>query len=243
MGINGVVGVMIGTNFVTVTKGENGEWDEMNDEVMSTLDGHLGSDEHRGQPRGARAARRAGLRQRHRGEDPRDPRQRDPARGREDGGDITLDRFDDGIVYLHMKGSCSGLPVLDDDPEDGHRDPAPRGDPRGGRGGGGLRRKVSAAEASGESCCPDQSPELLRELHLLTREGNLNADALRKLKQVNHLVGLLQPALDDIFERFGQPVVVDVGSGNAYLGLRALRAVLQGRREGRAAAASSAGPS
>jgi hypothetical protein len=41
---------------------------------------------------------------------------------------------------------------------------------------------------------------------------------LRKLKQVNHLVGLLTPALDDVLNRFGQPAVVDVGSGNAYLG-------------------------
>jgi hypothetical protein len=64
---------------------------------------------------------------------------------------------------------------------------------------------------------PEQSPQLLQELHLLTRAGDLNADALRKLKQVNHLAGLLQPALDDVFERFGQPVVVDAGSGNAYL--------------------------
>jgi hypothetical protein len=65
---------------------------------------------------------------------------------------------------------------------------------------------------------PDQSPALLRELHLLTREGHLNADALRKLKQVNHLVGLLRPALDDIQARYPSPVVVDAGSGNAYLG-------------------------
>ncbi len=64
---------------------------------------------------------------------------------------------------------------------------------------------------------PNQSPELLRELHLLTRSGDLNADALRKLKQVNHLVGLLTPALDDVFGRFGNPIVVDAGSGNAYL--------------------------
>nr|WP_223646854.1 NifU family protein [Corallococcus sp. EGB] len=28
----------------------------------------------------------------------------------QDGGDITLDRFEDGIVYLHMKGSCAGCP-------------------------------------------------------------------------------------------------------------------------------------
>lgn len=64
----------------------------------------------------------------------------------------------------------------------------------------------------------EQSPALLQELHLLTRDGHLNADALRKLKQVNHLVGLLRPALDDVLSRFGEPVLVDAGSGNAYLG-------------------------
>ena len=55
-------------------------------------------------------------------------------------------------------------------------------------------------------------------MHLLTRDGHLNADALRKLKQVNHLVGLLRPALEDVLGRFGDPVLVDAGSGNAYLG-------------------------
>jgi len=65
---------------------------------------------------------------------------------------------------------------------------------------------------------PDQSPALLRELHLLTREGHLNADALRKLKQVNHLVGLLRPALEEVRERYPDPVLVDAGSGSAYLG-------------------------
>lgn len=80
-----------------------------------------------------------------------------------------------------------------------------------------MRRKVQAERVRRE-LLPNQSPELLKELHLLTREGNLNADALRKLKQVNHLVGLLTPALEDVLARFGNPVVVDVGSGNAYLG-------------------------
>jgi Fe-S cluster biogenesis protein NfuA len=27
-----------------------------------------------------------------------------------DGGEITFDRFEDGIVYLYMQGSCSGCP-------------------------------------------------------------------------------------------------------------------------------------
>jgi Fe-S cluster biogenesis protein NfuA len=28
----------------------------------------------------------------------------------QDGGDITLDRVENGTVYLHMQGSCSGCP-------------------------------------------------------------------------------------------------------------------------------------
>lgn len=60
--------------------------------------------------------------------------------------------------------------------------------------------------------------ELLKALHLVTAGGQLNADALRKLKQVNHLVGLLTPALDDVLHRFPELELVDLGSGNAYLG-------------------------
>ncbi len=41
---------------------------------------------------------------------------------------------------------------------------------------------------------------------------------MRKLKQVNHLVGLLRPALEDLLARHASPVLVDAGSGNAYLG-------------------------
>lgn len=80
-----------------------------------------------------------------------------------------------------------------------------------------MRRQVKARQVRRE-LLPDQSTELLKELHLLTRDGHLNADTLRKLKQVNHLANLISPALNDVFERFADPVVVDVGSGNGYLG-------------------------
>ena len=80
-----------------------------------------------------------------------------------------------------------------------------------------AREKVEAQNVRAE-LLPEQSPELLKTLHLLTREGHLNADARRKLKQVNHLVGLVQPAMDDVFTRYPSPTVVDVGSGNSYLG-------------------------
>ena len=62
------------------------------------------------------------------------------------------------------------------------------------------------------------SLELLKDLHLLTRDGHLNADARRKLKQIRHLVGLLAPALDDALAPTAEPLVVDCGAGKSYLG-------------------------
>ncbi len=80
-----------------------------------------------------------------------------------------------------------------------------------------ARQKVSAKLVRRE-LLPNQSVELLKTLHLLTRDGDLNADARRKLKQVNHLVGLLQPGLEEAFAATPSPVIADVGSGNSYLG-------------------------
>src|SRR5215831_16398157 len=65
---------------------------------------------------------------------------------------------------------------------------------------------------------PGMSIALLQDLHLLTRDGHLNADARRKLKQIRHLVNLLRPALDDALARNPEPVVVDCGAGKSYLG-------------------------
>jgi Fe-S cluster biogenesis protein NfuA len=113
MGIQGVTAVMVGSNFVTVTKGDEGEWDELNDAVMATLDEHLGA----GLPAVNEEAIAASRTQVGAGEggsveariqDILDAEIR-PAVA-QDGGDITLDRFEEGIVYLHMKGSCAGCP-------------------------------------------------------------------------------------------------------------------------------------
>jgi hypothetical protein len=67
----------------------------------------------------------------------------------------------------------------------------------------------------------------------MTRDGRLNADALRKLKQVNHLAGLLAPALEDVFARHpADAVVADLGSGNAYLGFVLYELFFKGREAG-----------
>src|SRR5512138_1670106 len=80
-----------------------------------------------------------------------------------------------------------------------------------------MRRQVKG-DAVTRELLPGTSPALLKELHLLTRDGDLNADSLRKLKQVNHLVRLLAPAVDDVLARFGDPAVADCGAGKSYLG-------------------------
>ncbi|MFZ9496499.1 MAG: SAM-dependent methyltransferase, partial [Candidatus Methylopumilus sp.] len=42
---------------------------------------------------------------------------------------------------------------------------------------------------------PQQSIELLKALHILTRDGRMNQDSRRKLKQVYHLYQLIEPYL------------------------------------------------
>jgi hypothetical protein len=65
---------------------------------------------------------------------------------------------------------------------------------------------------------PGQSLELLQELHILTREGRINQDSRRKLKQVNHLVQFIEKLLLEIPAEGGHPTLADHGAGKSYLG-------------------------
>ncbi|NBX63109.1 MAG: SAM-dependent methyltransferase [Betaproteobacteria bacterium] len=65
---------------------------------------------------------------------------------------------------------------------------------------------------------PGQSIELLKELHILTREGKLNQDSRRKLKQVNHLFQFIEKILKDLPASDAGPTLADHGAGKSYLG-------------------------
>lgn len=65
---------------------------------------------------------------------------------------------------------------------------------------------------------PGQSIELLKALHILTRDGQLNQDSRRKLKQVYHLYHFIEPLLEELVSSGDDPVVVDHGAGKSYLG-------------------------
>jgi hypothetical protein len=63
-----------------------------------------------------------------------------------------------------------------------------------------------------------KSVPLLKALHILTRDGQLNADSRRKLKQVLHLTQALRPSLDALLAERAEPVLADLGAGKSYLG-------------------------
>jgi hypothetical protein len=65
---------------------------------------------------------------------------------------------------------------------------------------------------------PDQSLELLKELHILTRDGKLNQDSRRKLKQVYHLYQFIAPLMEKVQAQNPTMTLVDHGAGKSYLG-------------------------
>ena len=65
---------------------------------------------------------------------------------------------------------------------------------------------------------PGQSEALLKALHILTREGRLNQDSRRKLKQVNHLFQFIRPLLEALHASNPTFTIVDHGAGKSYLG-------------------------
>lgn len=65
---------------------------------------------------------------------------------------------------------------------------------------------------------PEQSIELLKELHILTREGKLNQDSRRKLKQVYHLYHFIEPLLAELLAGNEAMTLADHGAGKSYLG-------------------------
>lgn len=65
---------------------------------------------------------------------------------------------------------------------------------------------------------PGQSVELLKELHILTRDGAMNQDSRRKLKQVYHLFQFIEPLLSEVLQNQPRMTLVDHGAGKSYLG-------------------------
>lgn len=84
-----------------------------------------------------------------------------------------------------------------------------------------LNTKTKNHQSSGSSIAdlaPGQSLALLKALHIATRDGRINQDSRRKLKQVNHLYQLIEPVLRALTETSKNWTLVDHGAGKSYLG-------------------------
>jgi hypothetical protein len=86
-----------------------------------------------------------------------------------------------------------------------------------------MKKKSHAQEASTAAAIapeirPEQSVELLKELHILTRDGKLNQDSRRKLKQVYHLYQFIEKLLLELPDTEAGITLADHGAGKSYLG-------------------------
>ncbi len=109
--VEGVSGVFLGADFVTVTKAAAVAWEHVKPAILGAVMEHYQS----GEPVMEGAAQTG--HQRHDGPDGDIVRQimelldtRVRPAVAQDGGDITFHGFDRGVVYLHMKGACAGCP-------------------------------------------------------------------------------------------------------------------------------------
>ncbi len=91
------------------------------------------------------------------------------------------------------------------------------------------RRHPGADAAVLAELRPGQSVELLKDLHILTRDGRLNQDSRRKLKQVEHLVQFIEKIVGELVPRGEQLTLADHGAGKSYLGFILYDLLLQSR--------------
>lgn len=107
--IRGVNGVLLGADFVSITKAEDDDWAVLKPRILAGIMDHYLA----GLP-AVEADAQAQTLNAHDSEIVTqicailDERVR-PAVA-QDGGDIIFDRFEDGVVFLHMRGACAGCP-------------------------------------------------------------------------------------------------------------------------------------
>jgi Fe-S cluster biogenesis protein NfuA len=109
LGIEGIAGVMIGKDFVTITKTEEGDWDHVHKTASDTIESHLTANGvilNEVAPGSESTHVSSEIEKRIQAFLDEEIR---PAVAN-DGGDVSLDRFEDGVAYVHMQGACAGCP-------------------------------------------------------------------------------------------------------------------------------------
>jgi Fe-S cluster biogenesis protein NfuA len=106
-----VAGVFLGTDFITVTKSGDGDWYQLKPAILAAIMEHFTADR---PVMLASAANSPAMAEEDEDEIVAQIKELLDTRVRpavaQDGGDIIFHNFEDGVVYLHMQGSCSGCP-------------------------------------------------------------------------------------------------------------------------------------
>lgn len=107
--VPGICGVMIGKDFVTITKTEEGDWDVVHKNASSMIEQHIAA--------GEKVVDEAQMQESHKGGTTEIENKIREILDNEirpavamDGGDITFEKFENGTVFLYLQGSCSGCP-------------------------------------------------------------------------------------------------------------------------------------
>ncbi|PIW26451.1 MAG: NifU family protein [Rhodospirillales bacterium CG15_BIG_FIL_POST_REV_8_21_14_020_66_15] len=108
--VDGVAGVFLGHDFITVTKAEDKEWDTLKPRILGGIMEHFT----KGLPVITEAAADGSAASADDTEIVTQIKELLETRVRpavaQDGGDIIYHGFEDGVVYLRMQGACSGCP-------------------------------------------------------------------------------------------------------------------------------------
>jgi len=109
--IDGIEGVFFGSDFISITKNDNHEWQMLKPSISETIIEHYKSGTAimlQGEEDKSDTSNTEDNEAVIKIKEIIDTKVR-PAVAK-DGGDIIFQSFDNGIVYLHMRGSCSGCP-------------------------------------------------------------------------------------------------------------------------------------
>jgi len=108
--LQGVCGVFLGSDFISVSKADDTDWSVLKPMVLGALMEHLST----GQPVITEEAQKETSANEDDDEITLQIKELLETRVRpmvlQDGGDIVFEKFEDGIVYLEMHGACSGCP-------------------------------------------------------------------------------------------------------------------------------------
>ncbi len=112
--VDGVTGVFFGSDFITVTKNDPLDWQVMKPLILGAIMDHFNSGEPTINNETNDKGEKSLLENSEDSDIVKQIKELLDTRVRPavamDGGDIVYDNYENGIVYLHMQGACSGCP-------------------------------------------------------------------------------------------------------------------------------------